>query len=420
MKHNYQCLATTKPLVAALLAALAPLAVQAAGPVVPDAGSILQQMQPLTPPTPSPSGTGLTIDAEGAGKLPPSAPFEVKNIKIVGNKKIDTATLHALVADAEGKSLTLTQLNELAARITDYYSSHGFALARAYIPAQVIKDGVVHIKIVAARYGKTILDNRSRVNDPLLTATLAPLQSGQDIGQAGLDHVLLLLSDVPGVVVNATLKPGEAVETADLLVNTTPGPAVSGNVVLDNYGNRYTGRERIGGTVDFINPLRHGDALSLSCLSSGNGMNYGRLAYESLLNGQGTHMGGSWSVLSYTLGDTLASLDAHGTAQVQSLWAKHPLVRSRDVNLNGQIQYDRLQLRDHVDASAIRTDRSLENWTVSLSGDVRDTLLSGGITSWNLGWTEGHVGFDDAAAQAALTRYALMTWARSRMTAGIL
>ena len=390
-----------KPLLAALLVASAPLAAQAVDPVLPGAGSILQQIQPATPPSPLPTGTGLTIEREGGATLPPSAPFEVKTLRISGNTLFDTPTLHALVTDGEGKSLTLSQMGELAARITDYYHSHGYPLARAFIPAQVIRDGVVNIEVLEARYGKIGLDNRSRVNDPLLQDTLSPLQSGQVIGQTELDHALLLLSDIPGVVVAATLKPGETVGTSDLLVNTTPGPAVSGNVVLDNYGNRYTGRARIGGTVNFIDPLHHGDVLSVNGLSSGGGMNYGRITYESLLNGRGTRLGGSYSALHYILGEPLASLNAHGTAQVESLWAKHPLVRTRDVNLYGQIQYDRLQLRDHIDASAIHTDRSLENWTVNLAGDARDALLSGAVSAWNVGWTAGRVGFDDGVAQLA-------------------
>ncbi len=391
-----------RPLLLALLV-FSPLAAHAQGasPVAPDAGSILRQIQPATPALPSPTGTGLTIEREGGAKLPSSAPFEAKSIRISGNTLFDTPTLHALVADAERTQLTLSQLDELAARITDYYQSRGYPLARAIIPAQAIRDGVVNIQVIEARYGKISLDNRSRVNDPLLQATLSPLQSGQAIGQTELDRSLLLLSDIPGVVVAATLKPGDSVGTSDLLVNTTPGPTVAGNVVLDDYGNRYTGRARVGGTINFIDPLHHGDVLSLNGLSSGRGMNYGRITYESLLNGQGSRLGGSYSALHYILGDPLASLNAHGTARVESLWAKHPLVRSRDANLYGQMQYDQLQLRDHIDASAIQKDRSLANWTAILGGDGRDGLLSGAVTAWNVSWTAGRVGYDDAAAQLA-------------------
>ncbi len=388
-----------KPLLAALLSL--PFAAQAAGPAAPNAGTILQELKPAAPPAPSSSGTGLRIETQGGAKLPPGAPFEVKTIRITGNTLFDTATLHALVAEGEGKSLDLSRLNDLAARITDFYQSHGYPLARAIIPAQTIRDGVLNIEVIEARYGKINLDNRSRVNDGLLQDTLSPLQSGQVVGQQEMDHALLLLSDIPGVEVNATLKPGEAVGTSNLQVEAAPTAAVTGNVGLDNYGNRYTGKVRLSGAVNFIDPLHHGDVLGLNALSSGSGLDYARVSYESLLNGQGTRMGGAYSAVRYILGDTLAPLNSHGTAQVASLWAKHPFVRSRAVNLYGQLQYDRKQLRDRVDASAIRTDRHLDNWVLSLSGDLRDALLSGGINTWSLGWTSGRVGFDDATAQAA-------------------
>lgn len=400
MKNNLNPLYAMTPLVAALLA-FYPLATLAAGPATPDAGSILQQIQPLTSPTPSSGATGLTIERADGSKLPPSAPFLVQRIQITDNTLFDTPTLLALVAEAQGQTLTLPQLGELASRITDFYQSHGYPLARAIIPAQTIAAGVVRIEVIEARYGQISLDNSSRVKDGLLQATLATLHSGQAIGQSEMDQALLLLSDIAGVEISATLKPGEAVGTSDLLVQTTPGPTVSGNGVLDSYGNRFTGRARIGGTANVINPLGLGDVLSVSALSSGKDLNYARLAYEFLLNGQGTHLGGAYSKLHYTLGEPVAALNAHGTAQVSSLWARHPWVRSRDINLYGQIQYDGLQLRDHIDASRIQTDRSLDNWTLSVSGDVRDAFLSGGINSLSLGWTAGRVGFDDAAASLA-------------------
>ena len=389
-----------KPLIAALLAVLTPPVAHAAA--TPDAGSILQQIKPVMPPVPSSTGTGLIIEQEGSAKLPPTAAFAVKSIQIKGNTLFGTQTLHALVADAEGKTLTLSQLDELAGRITDYYHSHGYPLARAIIPPQTIQNGVVHIEIIEARYGKVKLDNSSRVNESLLEATLGSLQGGQPIGQAEMDRALLLLSDIPGVTVNATLKPGEAAGTSDLLVITAPGPAAAGNVALDDYGNRYTGRARVSGGVSFYNPLHYGDTLSANVLSSGSGMGYERIGYDTLLNGRGARLGGSYSSLNYTLGDTLASLNGHGTAVVSSLWAKQPLKRGRNINLYGQLQYDQMQLRDHIDATGIQTDRSLNNYTASLSGDAQDALLTAdAVNTWSVGWTSGQVAFDNSTAQQA-------------------
>jgi hemolysin activation/secretion protein len=76
-------------------------------------------------------------------------------------------------------------------------------------------------------------------------------------------------------------------------------------------------------------------------------------------------------------------------------------VRSADVNVYGQLEYDNLKLDDHIDASAIKTDRHLNNGTASLLGDARDAWHTGGVTSWSASITSGELGFDNGAAQLA-------------------
>jgi len=391
-----------KPLCLAVLTVLVPLAVAVAEPqVTPDSGTLLQQLKPALPPAPASPVTGLTVERATGGPLPATEAFTVKSLTLTGNTRFDSATLHALVADAEGQSLNLSQLGQVADRITDYYHAHHYPLARAIIPAQSIKDGAVVIQVLEARYGKVTLENQSRVTDSLLASTLAPLKVGEVIEQTEMDHVLLLLSDIPKIAVNAVIKPGEAVGTSDLDVTTLPGPRWSGIASIDDYGNKYTGRTRGGATVSLIDPFDHGDFLSLAGLSSGEDLNYGRLSYESTLNGVGTRVGGAFSALHYKLGSPLQALDGHGTAQVASLWAKQPLIRSQSTDLYAQVQYDRLTLHDDLDASATKTDRHLDNGTASLTGDVRDGLLAGAVSTGNLSLTYGRVDFDNGAAEIA-------------------
>jgi hemolysin activation/secretion protein len=390
---------------AALLLAATPLfTAHAADPLPVDAGSILQQVQPPQSFAPPPRGEGPSLNKEENNPPPPPRPavsVDVKSIKILGNTLVETETLHGLVADAEGKSLTLDQLDEMATRISRYYRSRGQSFARAVVPAQVIQSGVVRFLVIEARYGKVGIDNQTRVNDMLLQATAAPLQAGSPVEQAMLDKSLLLMSDIPGVTVQATLRPGEAMGSSDLNIQVSPGPVTTGNLVLDGYGNSYTGRARLGGTVFFNNPLRRGDVLSLGGLSSGPGVNYARVSYESLLNGQGTRGGAAYSFLDYKIGGNLQELGAHGSAETESFWGRHPLLRTQAANVYGQIQYDSVQLRERIDMVAMKTDRNLGSWTSSLTGDWRDTLLSGGINTWSLAWTRGRVGFDAAEAQLA-------------------
>jgi len=400
MKYVSRSSLIVMPVSAALL--LVSHAAWAAGPGVPaDAGSLLQELQPSPSTAPLPNQPDLRIESKDSAALPSSAPFLVREIRIVGNTAFDTATLHALVADQQGKTLTLPDLGALAARISSYYQQRGFPLARAVIPAQTIAEGVVVIQVVEARYGSVHFSNGSRVNTGLLESILSPLQKGQPVSETELDRALLLLSDVPGVGVNAVLKPGEAVGTSDLDIDTTHKEASAGSLSLDNYGNRYIGRVRVSGTASLFNPLRHGDVLSASLISTGERMAYGRVSYDTLLNGAGTHVGAAYSQVHYKLGDNVSALDAHGNAMVASLWLKHPVVRGKDYNVYAQIQYDAKTLEDRIGASGLRTDRHLDNWLLSLSGNLRDGFLGSAVSAWGVGWTAGRVGFDDAAAASS-------------------
>jgi hemolysin activation/secretion protein len=146
MKPDSVAQRSLKLLLASLFAALSPLAA-VAGPVAPNAGTILQQIKPPSQPA-SPDMPATIIERVDDGQIAATTPFTVKAIRISGNTRFDTQTLHALVADSEGKSLTLAQLEELAARITDYYHSHGQPLGRARIPQQTVHDGVLNIEVI--------------------------------------------------------------------------------------------------------------------------------------------------------------------------------------------------------------------------------------------------------------------------------
>ena len=152
-----------------LALALVALPLGALAQAIPNSGQILQQVQPKPSERPQ-AKPGLAIESPASSTAVDSTPFVVMHLQLDGNTVFDSATLHALVADGEGRTLTLTELNTLAQRITDYYYAHGYPLARALVPAQTLSNGTVHIAVVEARYDQVQLDNRSRVSDGLLRA----------------------------------------------------------------------------------------------------------------------------------------------------------------------------------------------------------------------------------------------------------
>ncbi len=89
---------------ASIFSIISPLIALAAGAATPGAGTILQQAEPtITPLSPAPAEPGLTVEEDSGAPFSPSPPFMVNVIRISGNTLFDTATLHGLVVDMEGK-----------------------------------------------------------------------------------------------------------------------------------------------------------------------------------------------------------------------------------------------------------------------------------------------------------------------------
>jgi len=72
----------------------------------------------------------------------------VKAFHVVGATVYTEHELLALLNPFKDRSLSFADLEEAAATITRYYRKNGYLVARAYVPAQQIKDGVVEITVL--------------------------------------------------------------------------------------------------------------------------------------------------------------------------------------------------------------------------------------------------------------------------------
>ena len=304
------------------LLALSPL-VFAAPPL--SAGSQMQQI----PPPPIQQSTLPIIEVKPAAAPvadeTDSAKIIVNRLLVTGSKAYSEATLLAQTGFKPGSELSLTDLRAMAAKIAAYYHRNGYFVAQAYLPAQEIKDGVVTIAVIDGQYGRVTLNNQTNVSNGLAHSLLGGINSGDPVTLAPLENRLLLLSDLPGVKVQSTLVPGATVGTSDLIVDLTPGRRVDGSIYADNAGNRYTGANRIGATVNFNEPFGYGDVATLRALTSGAGLNYLRGSYQMQFGK--AKAGVAYSALRYELGQEFESLGAHGTAEVASLYGSYPLIR---------------------------------------------------------------------------------------------
>jgi len=325
--------------------------------------------------------------------------IKVDSLHLTGQRLFSEAELLKLTGFTPGKERSLGELQTMAAQIADFYHQKGYFVAQAYLPAQEIKGGAVTIAIMEGQYGAVTLRNQTNLSDRLANGALDDLHGGDVISSAPLESDLLQLSDTPGVDVRSTLVPGASVGAADLIVDVTPGQRVTGSVDADNGGNRYTGEYRLGGTLNINNLAGQGDVATLRALSSFDGLDYARAAYQMQF-GKAT-AGVAYSRLDYKLGREFSDLRANGTADIASIYGSYPLLRSRRSNLYAQLGFDYKTFEDRIDLVSTHVDRKVEVLMATLRGDHRDDFGGGGLTAGSLTWSTGNLDIETPEARSA-------------------
>lgn len=397
-----------------------------AAPLAPDAGQMLNELQKQPELNPPKAVTPLRPEEDTAhkGTINDDVRIVVKAIKVSGSSVFAAGELEALAASLIGGEHTLAELEAAAGRITAYYRERGYVVARAYLPAQEIKDGVVVINVLEGYIGKQSINNQSRLSDERTNGYLSGIKSGDALQAKPVDRALLLLNDTPGVGgVRATLQPGASAGTSDLLIELDPSAPYSANVELDNYGNYYTGANRVGAELAFISPLKIGDRITLRALTSDQNLAYAYVAYQIPVGGRGLRLGAAYADTRYRLGKDLAVSQTHGTATSASLFAVYPFIRSQNSNLSGTFTWEDKQLNDV--GSILSSDKQVQVATLGLVGNHQDALGGGGITLFDLSLATGRLSMDAASlsydnlsahSNGAFTRFAYNVNRLQRLT----
>lgn len=289
--------------------------------------------------------TGKITGAEGAS-------FRLDQVIFDGNDMFDDDELMKAVVDRYlGLTVDVSVLEKMAADVTAYYHQHGFILTRAYIPPQTIADGKVIIAITEGRLGAIIIKGNERYKADTIRAVMQIVRDQGALTAKTLERALLLLNDYPGMKVSATLVRGKSPGTTDIVVEVTEAKWWQIGLDYDNFGSEYVSQHRAGVNLSFPNPFGIGDHLGLRYMMGVNPqkkagpMWYLRADYDLPVNAYGTRLGLALSRLDYDVGQELEVLDLEGTSTLASLWASHPLTRSRNFSwwLDGGVDYKEIE-----------------------------------------------------------------------------
>lgn len=369
--------------------------------VTPDAGSILRD-QPKPPPprlapVPAlPAGPSVKPPVEAAGPR-----ILVRSFRIVGATLFPEDRLKALLENLVGRELTLEEIRAGALRIVSYYLDNGY-LARVLLSEQEIRDGVITFTVIEGRLGSLRLDiPGGRIdNDRLRRFIEQRVEAGQLLRFGQMGEALSIVNEQPGVEARATLVPGAAEGTVDMVVNAADTPLVSGSATANNHGSRATGEAQASATLALNNPLGLFDSASLLANAS-RGTTYVRGDYSLALGSRGLRAGINASYLDYRLVlPAFSALEANGTARTVGLSLSYPLARRTDFALTFAGTLDRKMLRDQ-DITGETGSRRVSVAGLGLSGFRADSWFGGGANNFSGTLVFGDSDQRNAAAFAA-------------------
>lgn len=228
------------------------------------------------------------------------------------------------------EGFTIGQMEEVAGKVRDFLRSRDFIVAFAFLPTQTVEDGRVTIGVLSGELGAIAVEGNRIMSAERLSAPFASLQ-GQPLQKKALERAILTVRDYPGVAPAAVLSPGTEVGTSDLTLRVLERRA-DVSTVVDNYGTEETGEGRARVRVDWNNPLRRGDKLTLNVLqtfSPAEGT-FGGVAYEMPLGTGGFSLGALYDENAFDI--TVDGVDIAGESSTAALFARQKLIRGRELN----------------------------------------------------------------------------------------
>jgi len=246
------------------------------------------------------------------------------------------------------RGLTYGDLEEIAAELTRYYRQHGLFLAQVQIPAQEVENGVVTLTVQEGLLGQVVAEDNNKYSVSQLSQPFED-QRGKLVSHEKIEEGLYLLNDLPSLNITGYFSAGENPGETKLNLKVRDEQAWNMVTRFDNHGSTFTGDQRAFTSIDWLNPLGIGDALTVGYLKSSNagnldsnfGSDLGQFRYSLPIFGARNRLQISADYNEFSLRDVddennvVNLLDINGVNKSYAVSVDHKFRRSRDFNLTG-------------------------------------------------------------------------------------
>ncbi len=265
----------------------------------------------------------------------------IKSIKVSGATILTQDEVSSIVAEYEGKELSLAEIQKVADLITEAYRLKGYVTSRAYLPPQKILEGVLEIRVVEGLTGDIEIKGNRFFRTSLIRRGVELLK-GEAFNYNDLRANLSKLNEHPDRSVRAVLVPGKEPGTTDVVLEVTDRLPMHIGFLWDNFGSRYLRKDRYSVLLKHNNLLGFDDIMTFQ-YQLADAQDYQLLSTRYLfpLKNNKTKLGFYASRSKLALGKEYKDVMARGKSRYYSLYAIHELVGKQDltVSLNAGFDY---------------------------------------------------------------------------------
>jgi len=260
--------------------------------------------------------------------------FDFNGVEIEGLSYFSKAEAEALFAPMLQKKIGLSAIRDAADALESKYRERGFFLVRVFVPPQQVNGGIFKIQVIEGYVSQVYVEGpNSRINE-LVESYARTLGSLRPLDLSSLEHILLLINDIPGIAGTAVLRPGAQLGASELVIAVAPlNNSHAG--LLSNTGTKTTGPYAITYMGTFQQPFNTLGQISAGVTVTGTpenrftGVRSVNARYSQAVGSHGLifSFGGSRSLAKP--GDYLESLEIVSNAYSISPRLRYPLLRSR-------------------------------------------------------------------------------------------
>lgn len=259
--------------------------------------------------------------------------------------EVDVQQLVFLIREQRRKrGVTLGMIETVADTITRFYREKGFMLAKAYIPKQHVRDGVVTLTLLLGELGSVKVEDNKRYSDKRIQSIFKK-DIGKPVTADNMEERLYLVNDLPGLAVRGYFQPGSQIGDTELSVNVVEEEGYDANFRVDNEGSELTGEYRAYLDLSLYNPWLIGGQIYLSGLATFDPENsqYMAARYSRNVWGPRWRFSTGYSQNDFVLGldqvDEDIQEESVGESEVVDASIKYVLKRSRARNFSIDLEY---------------------------------------------------------------------------------